>query len=119
MNVQAACDGQRRFLWMSARFCGSAHDSIALRDSSLGEVLLDPSHPVHATRFWIAGDDAYKGIGNRCQSLLTPYSGRGLSQQKDSFNYHQSKLRIEIEAAFGALSKRWGILHCTTRSAAP
>ena len=119
------CDGDRRILWCSALTCGSAHDSTALRVTKLGEILEDPNHPIQATPYWIAGDDAYKGIANRSRSLLTPFSGRGLSRDKDCFNYYQSLLRMEIECVFGALVHRWGVLqrklkftnhldHCTS-----
>jgi hypothetical protein len=117
INVQAACDGNRRFTYMSAWFCGSTHDSVAYQESSLGRVLQDPDHPIQRTKYWVGGDAAYRGPANRCESLLTPYDGHGLPVEFDAYNYYHSKLRIDIEAAFGALVKRWGVLHGALRCA--
>ena len=55
---------------------------------------------------FLNGDDAYA-----CdEQMVTPYLGRGLSVGKDSFNFYQSRVRINIECAFGMLHARWGIL---------
>ena len=42
--------------------------------------------------------------------MVTPYPGRGLSVEKNSFNFYQSRVRINIKCAFGMLHARWGIL---------
>ncbi len=95
---------------MSTVTCGSTHDSMALNLSELGETLADKSHPINASDFWIAGDDAYDGPANCCTSLLTPHKGKNLSAERDAFNFYQSRNRIEIECAFGALVARFGVL---------
>ncbi len=41
--------------------------------------------------------------------LLTPWSGRGLERDKDSFNFVLSAMRQCIERAFGSFVGRWGI----------
>jgi hypothetical protein len=41
--------------------------------------------------------------------LLTPWSGRGLSRDKDNFNFYLSAMRQCIERAFGVFVARWGI----------
>lgn len=43
-------------------------------------------------------------------SDLHSAEGRGLSVDKDAFNYWQSRMRINIECAFGILHARWGVL---------
>ena len=110
LNFQVACDAHRRILWCSSKTAGSAHDSMALRLTELGEILEDPDHPIQDTPYWIAGDDAYKGNANLSRSLLTPYWGRNVGKAKDAFNFWQSHLRIEVECTFGALVNRWGLL---------
>ena len=110
LNFQVACDAHRRILWCSSKTAGSAHDSMALRLTELGEILEDPDHPIQDTPYWIAGDDAYKGNANGSRSLLTPYGGNNIGAEKDAFNFWQSHLRIEIECTFGAMVHRWGIL---------
>jgi len=44
----------------------------------------------------VAGDNAFE---NKMR-ILTPYSGRGLTQKQDSFNYYLSCCRTTIEQAF-------------------
>lgn len=110
LNCQVICDAHRRVLWLSAKTCGSTHDSAALGLTELGELLQDATHPLNASDLWIAGDDAYVGPANKTDSLLTPFQGRNLSAADDAFNFYQSKLRIEIECTFGQLVHRWGLL---------
>lgn len=56
--------------------------------------------------YYILGDAAYP-LSNQ---LLTPYPGKGLSPDYDSFNFHLSQLRVKVEQSFGVLVSRWGIL---------
>jgi hypothetical protein len=108
INVQAICDAERRFLWVAATCCGSTHDSTAWTATKLYQELaagkLEES-------YHIAADDAY-GL---TKFTITPYSvSLGYTpierQARDSFNFYQSRLRINIECAFGELVRRWGIL---------
>ena len=57
-------------------------------------------------RIYLVGDAAYGAN----EVLLVPWRGRGLSKQRDAFNYFQSSQRIHIERAFGMLVARWGVL---------
>ena len=41
--------------------------------------------------------------------FLVPWSGKGLSWDKDSFDYHLSSMRQCIERAFSLLTQRWEI----------
>jgi hypothetical protein len=58
-----------------------------------------------AGRF-INGDDAYACS----EQVVTPYPGKNQSADRDGFNFWQSRVRIEIECAFGLLHARWGVL---------
>jgi hypothetical protein len=111
LNYQVVADSNRRITWASAKFCGSTHDSVALDQTELGKILTDPTHPINKTNYWLAGDDAYKGVAGKSDSLLTPHPvGRGYTEQMDAFNFYQSMLRIDVECTFGAVIHRWGIL---------
>jgi hypothetical protein len=103
INVQAIVDSDRIFRWYSAATTGSTHDATAFNATFLSRRLeagdLDK-------QFQIVGDEAY---GLRSY-LVTPYSGRMLPIEKDSFNFYQSRLRINVECAFGILVARWGVL---------
>ena len=52
------------------------------------------------------GDDAY----SCSEQMVTPYPGKRLSIDKDGFNFHQSKIHITVECAFGMMHARWGVL---------
>ena len=79
-------------LFVSTRWAGGTHDSTAFGVTNLSSRL---EEDVLFVRYWIAGDEAYA-----CPDrLLTPWSGRGLTPEKVSFNYIQSKLRTIIECA--------------------
>mmetsp|Transcript_33765 Transcript_33765/g.75847 ORF Transcript_33765/g.75847 Transcript_33765/m.75847 type:complete len:94 (-) Transcript_33765:1098-1379(-) len=61
---------------------------------------------------YLLGDAAYKSIPN----VLTPFEGTNLPIWKDSFNFHLSQLRINVECAFGMLINRFGIFWRGIRS---
>jgi hypothetical protein len=117
--VQAAVTADYRVRFVSARHAGSTHDSTAYCASSLHS-LLERKEEEGGLPAWacIAADDAY-GNGGR---ILTPYSGRGLDPQKDSFNYHLSSYRIFVEQVFGIIVSHFGILwspmRCSVEKAA-
>ena len=64
-NVQAICDSNYEFLWMSFRTPGSSCDSSALACSDLGRELKDPASPLIALMvpegLCITADEAYRG----------------------------------------------------------
>jgi hypothetical protein len=80
-------------------------DSLAFRDTSLGQRVLRQTLPAG---FFLVGDAAY----TLTNSLLTPIAGTLASMgiYADSYNFHLSQLRINIECAFGILVRRWGVL---------
>lgn len=101
-NVQAVCDANRDFLYMSLKCPGSTHDSHAWGLSELGKAL---NAGKLVAPFYLLADSAYKG--HAC--VMTPFDGKQTCVWKNSFNFHLSQLRINIECAFGALCQRWGI----------
>jgi len=110
LNVQAVCDYNYEFLWMSCRTPGSNHDATALACSDLGQLLKNRTHPVIlqliAEGLCIAADDAY----GDCELLATPWPGGGRGDEwRDAYNFYQSSARMHIEQAFGQLVGRWGI----------
>ena len=102
-NLQAACDSRYKFVFASCKTPGSTHDSVAFNASAVGRQVAEGLLP---EGFWIAADEAYASG----KSVLTPWSGRKLTAEKDSFNFHLSSSRIHIEQAFGLLVARWGVL---------
>lgn len=117
VSVQAACDGHRRFTAMAMNHAASVHDSRAWRRMmTRGGALLhqvvarseamaavDSEH--HPFGFFILGDDAYPcREDNR---LVTPWTNVRNKPYRDAFNYHQSRGRINIECAFGMLTKKF------------
>lgn len=101
INVQAMCTADYRFCAMSAISAGATNDWVAWLRSSLCKAVerLPPG-------YHIIGDAAYP-VGEK---LLTPYPGKHLPADKDSFNFHLSQLRVKIEQSFGILVSTWGIL---------
>ena len=101
-NVQAVCDANRKFLWYSVENPGSTHDSMAFSRGNLAAALARDGRNI-GNGMYIVGDAAYKGI----PGIITPFDGSKLPIWQDSYNFHQSQLRINIECAFGMLTNRW------------
>ena len=78
---------------------------IAIQGCEGGRILLGTSTTKLPQGFYGVGDEAFV-----CSdTLLTPWSGRGLDRNKDSFNCLLSAMRQCIERAFGMFVGRWGI----------
>lgn len=103
VNVQAICDSEKRFLYGSHMTTGSTHDSTAW---NVTEVSTDLDAGKLRHDFWLAGNAAYAAGPH----MVTPWPGRHLSEEKDSFNFRHSNSRITIECAFGILQNRFGML---------
>ena len=103
LNLQAVCDSSRKFLAAYIDCPGSVNDALAWKYTNLYQQLEAGKLPYP---YWIAGDAAY-GCTNY---LLSPFPGKSCSKFEDSFNFHQSQQRINIECAFGMLVSRWGVL---------
>lgn len=100
--VQAGCDVEGRFLFISANHAGSTNDSLAFDSTALKDAIDSGRLP---PEFFIIGDEAYSCT----DQVLSPYPGRGLGRWKDSFNFWLSHSRQCIERAFGMLTQRFGI----------
>jgi len=103
ISVQAAVGADFKVQFLSAVTAGSCHDSTALATSGLAAVLdAEVSLP---ERFRVAADDAHMA-GRR---VLTPWPGKNLPWDKDSFNNLHSSSRTFAEQVFGQIFGRWGI----------
>ncbi len=111
----AACDHERRFLWVSAGHPGSTHDSAALtgtdmwQESAMEE--LEGVAPSKKTWFpdatFMLADAAFQ-LREFC---MTPFRDNGrLGHRERMFNKCHAQARVRIENAFGILKMRWGIL---------
>ena len=88
---------------MSVANQGSSHDSMAFSGGNLTAAL--ERFATIGDGMYLVGDAAYKGI----PGIITPFDGNNLPVYEDSYNHHQSQIRINIECAFGMLVNRWGI----------
>jgi hypothetical protein len=115
-GLQAFCDSNCRFLSASAQMCSSTHDSTSYIATGVSQSI-KRSRQLRAEgvpedrlplpwQFHIVLDEAYVSSGQE----LSPWRGKGLSEDKDVFNYYLSLHRQVIERSFGLLVQRWGIL---------
>ena len=100
--VLAGCDAALRFHMFSCVSAGSTNDVMAWSFCAM-KTLLDNGHL--PAPYYFIGDEAFICT----EQFLVPWSGRGLPNDKDSFNYHLSSMRQCIERAFALLTNRWGI----------
>jgi len=121
VNVQAVSDAKRHFLYYDISCYGSTHDSLAFLVSSLYDVMSN----LHLD-YYLVADAAYTATewclvpfkGNCiyilyliiCSNILNIYinvsSGENLSRNnpiKDTYNFYQSQVRINVECAFGSV----------------
>lgn len=98
VNMQALCDSNKCFTYASIQTAGSTHDATAWGCCGLSLTL----DKLEEHRLWIVADDAYPPS----EYLITPYQGANSIQADTDFNYYQSRLRINIECAFGMLIRR-------------
>jgi hypothetical protein len=101
-GMQAFVDSKCRFLSISMQLCASSHDATAYILTSLKTAIDDCRLPFD---YHIVLDEAY-----RCtEQELSPWRGRKINEDKDTFNYFLSLNRQVVERAFGILVGRWGI----------
>jgi len=98
LNTQAICDADYPFRWMSCLSPGSSHDSSAFARTEIGRALLDPTNVLtRATAedgHCIVADEACAAS----ELLAVPWPGCGRGDRwKDSYNFHLSSCRIQIE----------------------
>lgn len=104
-TVFAGCDARTRFTMFTCNSAGSANDIMVWQSCKIyNKVLKKGKLP---QRYFIIGDEAFS-----CEpQILVPWSGRGLENKKDWFNYHLSVRRQVIERAFGILTQLWCLFH--------
>lgn len=112
----AACDANYKFTLVHTGEIGSNSDAGIFGNSSIVQLLKQrqlglpkgtaqlPGNEVRTPCFFI-GDEAFPLL----TSLMRPWSGRGLTEDKKIFNYRLSRARRTIENAFGILSSHWQI----------
>jgi hypothetical protein len=98
--VMAGVDSECRFLMFSCKSPGSTNDGIAWEHTTV----FSRMHLL-LKQFYIIGDEGFVNT-NQC---LTPHPGKNLPIYDDAFNFHLSRMRQNVERAFGLLVRKWGI----------
>ena len=126
VSCQAVCDADRRFTFVAIDFAASVHDSRAFRvartsrgsrmsdematSSTMGARADTPqlraSMRAHPYGFYLLADDAYPAGDTMC----VPWVSVRDRPYRDSFNHQQSRGRINIECAFGMLTRKFLVL---------
>ncbi|CAH1993856.1 unnamed protein product [Acanthoscelides obtectus] len=114
--LQAVSDANGRFLYIDVGSYGKQSDGGIFSASSLMYHLENASFNVPHKRkipgtdvlapLVLLGDEAYP----LKVYLMRPYSGRGLDEQREVYNYRLSRARRIVECAFGILCAKWRIL---------
>ena len=110
LNVQAVCDANLRFIFMTTNSPGKTNDARAYSRCINFRNWVDNL----PEGYFVIGDNAYT-LTNK---MLIPFSGadrRGPISR--TYNFYLCQLRIRIEMAFGRLTTKWRIfrknLNCT------
>ena len=104
-NVQVIVDRNRLVLWRSIRSIGSCHDSRAFNGTKLAAFLKRHAQTFVDKKLYFIGDSAYA----LRPYMLTPFDNALPDTKEDTFNFFLSSNRINVECAFGEISRRWGI----------
>jgi len=110
LNIQAICDEQRRFTFVSSGYPGSVSDATVFCESSFFQ---SPNlffwHPDE----YILADKAYR-VTRRC---MTPYKEPWVSVEQGGYSYFNlclAEAQVKIEHVFGVLKNRWHSLQGIT-----
>ena len=96
------CDSECRFTFISVASPGSVNDRVAYTQSGVSEVV--EQLPLD---FAVIADAAYAPS----EHCLPMYYGTSRNTPKyDNYNFFASQLRIQIEMAFGMMTRKWLIL---------
>jgi len=109
-NVQAICDAEYKFRWMSCKSPGAMYDSAAFTCTSLGQSLSRPDDPLTSSLI----RDGQCIAANETYARARYWVSRGPARERVTFGgtlttFMLSSLRIHIEQAFGMLVWRWGV----------
>ena len=97
LNLQAVCDAQCQFTYISLQHPTSASDYLAFVTSSLyGQFLEGECLPAG---YCLYGDNAYVNESYMAMPFQATSNG-----PKDSYNFYHLQVRINIECAFGILT---------------
>jgi hypothetical protein len=117
--LMALVDADYKFIWADIGGTGSASDAQIYNNSELKELAEDgdlgfpapdplPNDYQDVPYFFI-GDDAFA----LRETMMKPYSQRGLDNEERIFNYRISRARRVVENAFGILANRFQVLLTT------
>lgn len=119
MVLLAMCDFEYKFIAIDVGAYGSCNDSSVFRKSRFGRELASGSFPIPPpvtlsqqrprVPCYILGDAAFPMSCN----LMRPFTGKGLPEKEEIFNYRLSRGRRVIENAFGILVQKWQIFKRT------
>jgi len=103
-NLQAICDWNGRFIWVSMGHTASVHDSTAFKSSQLYQQI----HTFFDPEEYVLADKAYALE----RHVITPYKEPASRERANAaFNFQLSGPRVKIEHAFGVLKARWPTLY--------
>ena len=100
INVQATCDGKRKFTSIDASWPGSVHDSRVFKNSPIYEMLSNGHY-----NSLLLGDSGY-GIA---PFMMTPFDNP-ITPVERRYNVMHARNRVLIEQSFGILKRRFPIL---------
>ena len=103
MDICAVCDSSKKFTYVLAGWPNSQHDARIFASTNIQRNLENYLLPGE----YLSGDSAYLNTSH----MVTPYkSPLALQPENRRFNRKLSKIRIDIEHAFGMLNGLWASL---------
>ena len=111
LNIQAVCDAQRWFTFVSIQHPASVSDYLPFA-TSIPHTRLTESSPL-LERFCLYGDNAY--INKLFMAVPFPNQGKGPKMTTTIF----TQISINIECAFGIFTNRWALLKSPLSSKLP
>ncbi|KIH44852.1 transposase, IS4 family, partial [Ancylostoma duodenale] len=106
LNVACIVDDNYRFMWFSAKWPGSTHDSRAFRESELHRKFANGE-----IQGRLVGDSAYRAE----TYLLKPFVGRNLTESQQRYNDAIGSFRVCVEQSFGHLKRQFSALESGLR----